>query len=243
MAPAPIYRMYGYIVNFGAAIVAALGLACSSASSNTENADTPAAQQAVKKTLNAPDPLVVAADRGRIAGDSTAKTWVVIASDFQCPFCREWHGTSYRALVDNYVKTGKVRVAYLHFPLGQHQNAVPTANAAMCAGVQNRFWEYHDALFQSQERWARLPDPRVVLDSIAKAVGLDTRAWAQCYESGRMIPLIRADRNRAATGGVQSTPTFLVGGQVVAGAVPWETLRPVIDAAVARDRQGGSAAR
>ena len=227
-------------VNFGAAIIAALSLAaCNGAGSSPRTADAPAAPEG-KKTLNVPDPIVVAADRGRITGDSTAKTWLVIASDFQCPYCKDWHDNSYRTLIDEYVRSGKVRVAYLHFPLGQHRNAVPTANASMCAAAQNRFWEYHDALFASQAQWAPLDDPRAVLDSLARAVGLDVGAWAQCYDSQRMLPLIRADRDRASAGGVQSTPTFLVGGQVISGAVPMAEMRPILDSAVARDRQGTS---
>ena len=119
-------------------------------------------------------------------------------------------------------------------------NAMPTANASMCAAAQNRFWEYHDALFATQTRWTPMSDPRPVLDSLARATGLDLGAWTQCYDSQRMLPLIRADRDRAAAGGVQSTPSFLVGGQVISGAVPMETMRPILDSAVARDRQGNS---
>ena len=232
----PIYAMLRHIVNFGAVTTAALfSFACNQPNSNPRAADTPAAGQGAKK-LNAPDPLVVAADRGRITGDSTAKTWVVIASDFQCPFCKQWHDESYKSLIDEYVRTGKVRVAYLNFPLGQHQNAVPTANAAMCAAAQGKFWEYHDALFASADQWGSLADPRAVLDSLARSTGLDVPAWSQCYESEKMIPLIFADRDRAAAGGVQSTPSFLVGGQVMAGAQPIEAMRALIDAAVAKDR-------
>ena len=233
--------MRGDIVNFGAAAIAALAIiACNQPGPNPGSADSPVAA-AGTKTLNAPDPLLVAADRGRIRGDSTARTWVVIASDFQCPFCKEWHDASYQSLVDEYVRSGKVRVAYLHFPLGQHRNAVPTANASMCASAQNRFWEYHDGLFATQSRWTPMSDPRPVLDSLARATGLDFAAWTQCYESDRMLPLIGADRDRAAGGGVQSTPSFLVGGQVIAGAVPLADMRPIIDSAVARDRRGSSA--
>lgn len=233
--------MNGARVNFGAAVLAAmLASGCSPTSSNPRGGDTGAAPQGAR-ALNAPDPVVVAADRGRTAGDSTARTWVVIASDFQCPFCRQWHEETYSALIDEYVRTGKVRVAYLNFPLNQHRNAVPTANGAMCAGAQNRFWQYHDALFHTQARWAPMPDPRPVLDSIARAVNADMTAWTQCYESERMLPLIFADRDRAAAGGVQSTPTFLIGDQAMAGAQPIEAMRPVIDAAIARS--GGGSAR
>ena len=222
-------------VNFGAAIFAALFVAaCNSTNSSPRVADTPAAPQGAK-ALNAPDPILVAADRGRIAGDSAAKTWVVIASDFQCPFCKQWHDETYRALIDEYVRNGKVRVAYLNFPLGQHTNAVPTASGAMCAAAQNKFWQYHDALFATQQRWAAMPNARPVLDSIARAVGVDIVAWKQCVDSDKMLPLIFADRDRASSGGVQSTPTFLIAGEVMTGAQPIEAMRSVIDAAIAKN--------
>lgn len=223
-------------VNFGAALLAAVFFtACNTAGS------TPSADRATKPeasgapAANATDAMVVAADKGRIMGDSAAKTWVIVASDFQCPYCRQWHSESYKQFVDTYVRTGKVKVAYVNFPLGQHQNAVPAAKAAMCASAQNKFWQYHDALFDSQDKWEAMPQPRAVYDSIARAVGVNFAEWGKCVDSDRMLPLIFGDRDRAAAGGVQSTPTFLVGGQVIAGAVPFADLKPVIDSAIAKN--------
>ena len=220
-------------VNFGAALLLALaGAACNSTNGTPRPAEGATAPAASRSNLN--DAAITSADKGRIAGDSSAKTWVIIASDFQCPFCRQWHEESYREFMQEYVRSGKVKVAYINFPLGQHQNAVPSAQAAMCASVQNKFWQYHDALFDSQKRWEEMPEPRPVLDSIAKAVGVDFAEWKKCVDSDRMLPLIFADRDRAAAAGVRSTPSFLVGGQIIAGAVPMSDLRPVIDSAIAK---------
>ena len=222
-------------VNFGAALCAALFVTACNSASSTPRADSAAPTAASKTTqTGTSDPAIAAADKGRIDGDSSAKTWVVIASDFQCPFCRQWHTESYKAFVEKYVRTGKVKVAYINFPLGQHQNAVPSAQGAMCASAQNKFWQYHDALFDTQEKWENLPQPRPVLDSIARAVGVNFDEWTKCVDSDKMLPLIFADRDRAATAGVQSTPSFLIGGQVVAGAVPLSELAPVIDSAIAK---------
>jgi protein-disulfide isomerase len=131
------------LVNFGAAVALAIVVIACNSANTTQRAEgaTPAASQSDSQSKTTPtgtnDPVIAAADKGRIAGDSTAKTWVIIASDFQCPFCRQWHSESYKQFVDEYVRTGKVKVAYINFPLGQHQNAVPTAIAAMCASAQN----------------------------------------------------------------------------------------------------------
>lgn len=170
-------------------------------------------------------------------GDTSAKTWVIIASDFQCPFCKQWHEESYRNFVAEYVRSGKVKVAYLNFPLGQHQNAVPAAQAAMCASAQNKFWQFHDALFDSQKQWEEMQQPRPVMDSLARAVGVDFDSWKKCVDSDKMLPLIFADRDRAASAGVSSTPSFLIGGQIVAGAVPLTEMRGVLDSAIAKDKR------
>lgn len=219
-------------VNFGAALLLALASSACNSAKPTPRADSAGGPAAAKAP--ATDAAVTAADKGRIAGDSSAKTWVIIASDFQCPFCRQWHEESYRQFVQEYVRSGKVKVAYINFPLGQHQNAVPTAQGAMCASAQNRFWQYHDALFDSQKQWQDMPQPRTVLDSIAKVVGVDFAQWTKCVDSDKMLPLIFADRDRAAAAGVRSTPSFLIGGQVVTGTVPMSKLRPVIDSAIAK---------
>ena len=218
-------------VNFSAALAVVLISACNSTNA-TPRADGAAAPAASKSETDA---ALIAADKGRIAGDSGAKTWVIIASDFQCPFCRQWHHDSYREFMQEYVRSGKVKVAYINFPLGQHQNAVPTAQAAMCASAQNKFWQYHDALFDTQKQWESMPQPRAVLDSIAKAVGVDFTKWSKCVDTDQMLQLVFADRDRAAGAGVRSTPTFLVGAQIVAGAVPMAELRPILDSVIAKN--------
>jgi len=180
------------------------------------------------------DPRLAKADASRIQGAATAKTWFVIISDFQCPFCKQWHDSSGDAIRRDYVVTGKVRVAYINYPLGQHRQAMPTAEAAMCAGLQDKFWPYHDALFASQKRWQDLGDATPVLDSLARAVGLSLPEHKQCRDEHIMLPLITADRERATNAGANSTPTFLVDGQVLKGVYPMRALKPILDAAVSR---------
>lgn len=223
-------------VNLGAALVAlALTAGCRpSGSASPRSPDTTPAATTSGTVAATPDSIVVAADRGRIVGDSTAKTWVIIVSDFQCPFCKQWHDESSRALYDEYVRTGRVKVAYVNFPLKQHQHAMAVAEAAMCAGAQGKFWQFHDALFATQGSWSNLPSTRAVVDSIATATGVDRVKWTACVESGKTRPLIIADRNRAEAGGVQSTPSFLIGDKVLAGVIPMSDLKSAIDAELAK---------
>jgi len=235
-SPAPIYETMSNLVNFSAGILAAISIhACSPSGSAPPAGDkSPSSARPAAASSTPADPLVVAADKGRIAGDANAKTWLIVASDFQCPFCKQWHDESYKTIYDEYVRPGKIKVAYVNFPLSQHQHAMATAEAAMCASAQGKFWEFHEALFATQRDWESLSSAAAVLDSIAGAVGVDKSTWKQCLQSGKMRPLITADRDRSAAAGVQSTPTFLIGSRVLLGALAVDSLRMALDAEIAK---------
>lgn len=192
-----------------------------------------AATQASAASATRADTLRLLADRGRIEGDSAAPLWVVDVSDFQCPYCAEWQRNTHEALRAEYVRTGKVKLAFVNFPLEQHRHAMAAARAAMCAGVQGRFWPVHDAIFETQERWAAAADAAPLFESIARTAGVRIEEWKSCVTSDVMDPLIVADRERAAGAGVQSTPTFIIGKLVLRGAAPIEEFRRIIDSTLA----------
>jgi protein-disulfide isomerase len=186
-------------------------------------------------TADYEDTVSVLADKARIRGAATAPVWLVEVSDFQCPFCKQWHDESFAKLDQEYVKTGKVRIAYLNFPLTRiHPNAQAAAEAAMCAGVQGKFWELHESLFQTQKRWAELKSPMAVFDSLARAAGVDHKRWSNCMTTHATAKIIAADRDRSGRAGVESTPTFFVGDRALAGAYPVDTFRVAIDQALAK---------
>jgi protein-disulfide isomerase len=181
------------------------------------------------------DSVSTKADRGRIRGAESAPVWVVEISDFQCPFCKQWHDQVYAALDSEYVRTGKVRLAYLNFPLTSiHANAQGAAEAAMCASVQGKFWEVHQALFTAQKSWESLPNPIAMFESLVKAAGVEPKAWRSCVESHATKAIIDADRDRSAAAGVGSTPTFFIGDRKVEGAMPLADFRLVVDSALAK---------
>ncbi|HTR77903.1 MAG TPA: thioredoxin domain-containing protein [Gemmatimonadaceae bacterium] len=182
------------------------------------------------------DSDVARADSARVEGSPSARVWLIMASDFQCPYCKEWHDETYPTIVKNYVKTGKIRLAYLNFPLlGAHPHAVAAAEAAMCAAAQGRFWQLHDALFAMQDTWAPLANPAPYFDSLAIKAGVGAAKWRHCVATNEMQRLIDSDRARSSKSGVTSTPSFFVGNQLFAGADQTITvLGPVLDAAIAK---------
>lgn len=197
-------------------------------------AGAPVAARAVAPT----DSISVLADRGRIRGNPQVSFWIIEASDFQCPYCKEWHDADYAPLVRDFVETGKARLAYLNFPLSQHQNAMPAAEAAMCASAQDKFWPMHDSLFISQPRWETLANAVPVFDSMAAHIGVAMPGWRDCVDRHLTRPLIEADYARSQNAGVRSTPTFFVGSQQISGFQPYPFFRQVIETQLAK--QGAS---
>ena len=232
--------MFPSRVNYAAAIVL-VSLACAPASSSSRAAEsTSAANNAATATppktdtTKSKDPDVVHADLARIAGSPSAKLWVVVISDFQCPYCKQWHDEAYEAFRRDYVETGKVRFAYINYPLNSHQNAWPAAQTAMCAAAQDKFWPMHEALFSTQQQWEVLTPPTPFLDSIARSLKLDMKRFTECVSSGKMRGLIQADHDRALAAGATSTPTFLVGSEMLVGAIPLAEMRQAVDSALAK---------
>jgi protein-disulfide isomerase len=177
------------------------------------------------------DSITDAADHGRILGKDTAPLWFVMVSDFQCPFCKAWHDSTFKMIQREYVATGKLRIAFINFPL--HSNSLPASVTAMCAAVQGKFWGVHDRIFDSQHAWKDLKNPRPYLDSLAVASGADAGKLKSCEDSKRVEPLIAADEARFQKAGVTGTPTFYVGGATMVGALPTKDFRRVLDSLLA----------
>src|SRR3954470_4582271 len=229
-------------VNRTAALGAlALSIACAPAGGSRQGGESTTvtrAETAAVATRAAPtDSNITRADLARIQGSPTAPLWVIEVSDFQCPYCKQWHDQTYPMLLQQYVKTGKIRLAYVNFPLAIHVHAFPAAEAAMCAGAQAKFWPMHDALFSSQNSWETLGSPTAAFDSLARSTGVDMTRWRDCMKSGEMRPLIEADHDRAERAGASATPSFMIGNKLLVGAQSLDELRTAIDSAMVRNRQ------
>ena len=213
-------------------LAAALLVACGSGAADTSHDRSPAPNPAAA-AASAPDSLLARADRARVQGAPSAPVWMVVVSDFECPYCARWHAQSYDSLRREYVDAGKIRIAYLHYPLPNHRHAMLAAEAATCAGLQGKFWEMHDAIFQSQERWRAVADARPIFETLAAAQGLDMEAQRRCVTTHETRPLIEADMARVQRAGVSGTPTFFIGRRTIGGLGPTGAYRAAIDSALA----------
>jgi protein-disulfide isomerase len=127
---------------------------------------------------------------------------------------------------------GRVRLVFKDFPLPSHDLAMPAHEAARCAGVQNRYWPYHDRLFEKQPQFERD-------DLIGHAInlGLDRERFTRCLDDHLQRPAVQASVAEGRALGVGSTPTFFVNGSPLVGAQPVETFRDAINEALQRSRR------
>jgi protein-disulfide isomerase len=181
-------------------------------------------------------------DKARQTGSEGAKIWFIMASDFECPFCKRFHDETWPSIERDYVRTGKVRVAFMNFPMNMkappmHPRSVAAAEVAMCAGAQDKFWQMHDSLFMNQDKWAGAADPMPIWESLAKSLGLDVAAWRSCMTSHSTRPTVDQDFSRLKPLGVEGTPSFVIGNALaVVGAAPYADFRKAIDSALAHAR-------
>ena len=171
------------------------------------------------------DPLSV-----RTKGSASAPVTVYEMSDFQCPFCRRHAIETWPLLEKEYVATGKVRWVFINFPLTSiHPNAVAAAEFAMCAARQDKFWQAHDILFRTQGTWAPLKNPAPYLISLVDSLRLAKAPMDQCLQQGQTQAEIKSDTDGSLRSGANSTPTFYIEGGIMAGALPVQVFRAVLD--------------
>ncbi|MBA1147504.1 DsbA family protein [Ectothiorhodospiraceae bacterium WFHF3C12] len=142
-------------------------------------------------------------------GDADAPVTVREFADYQCPACARLAPIMER-FREEYVETGKVRFVFFDFPLEQHDNAVPAAMAARCAGDQDAYWAMHERLYDAQSTWAETNDPMTRFADYAAALDLDTDMFNRCMLSGRHREAVTNSREAGARMRVPRTPTIYV---------------------------------
>jgi protein-disulfide isomerase len=156
-------------------------------------------------------------------GPASAPITIVEFSDYQCPFCGKWYDEVWSRLKTEYGE--KVRFVYRDFPLySLHSEAGPAAEAADCAGDQNKYFEFHDLLFSNQSNLGR-----ATYEKYASQIGLDMTKFKDCLTTGKFKAEISSDYEFASNLGVNSTPTFFINGIPLVGAQPYEVFKQLID--------------
>ncbi|HEY6805797.1 MAG TPA: thioredoxin domain-containing protein [Pyrinomonadaceae bacterium] len=150
-------------------------------------------------------------------GPSSAPVMLEEFADFECHAC----GVIYPIMKQVEQEFGsQIVVVFREYPLAMHKNGMTAAQAAEAAGLQNKFWEMHDVLFQNQKEWHQVADVRPLYRGYASQVGIDVEKFERDMASDEVAKRIAADRERGGWVGIESTPTVFLNGR----EVPFETL-------------------
>lgn len=219
---AAIGGMYTKIQYLEGRGVNALAAAPAAPAGNNQQAAAPQAPQAPTKVD------VKVTDQDPFLGDPNAKVTVVEFSDFQCPFCGRFFKDVEPQLKKDYIDTGKVKFVYKHLAfLGKE--STDAANASECAKEQNKFWQYHDKLFNSQNGENQGAFSIDNLKKFALDLGLNAGQFNACLDSQKYNDHVQTDVAEANKNGFNSTPSTAVGDTPVIGAQPYNAFKTIID--------------
>jgi len=178
-----------------------------------------------------------------ILGNANAPVTLVEYGDYQCPFCASFFANTQSQLIKNYVDTGKVKMIFRNFVVNDRtasdHESHNAALAAACAKDQNKFWQFHDAVY-SAEVQDEMKNPagaenngnltRALFLQLAGTVGMDKAQFASCYDSGKYAAGVQAESDAARADGVDATPTFFANGAAIVGAQPYDQFQATLDA-------------
>jgi protein-disulfide isomerase len=160
-----------------------------------------------------------------ILGDSNAEITIVEFGDYQCTFCYKFHDETMKKIDQKYIKTANVNFVYKDFPLNGPQSIL-ASEASYCAQKQNKFWEYHDTLYNNwggeNTGWIT----KNVLLGFASDVKLDLDSFSQCLENSEFKQKVLDNEQFAREIGIDATPSFLIFNDSevyrIIGAQPFE---------------------
>jgi protein-disulfide isomerase len=153
--------------------------------------------------------------RGFSIGAENAPVDMRVFSDFTCPGCGQWAGRIEPMLKSEFINNGRLRLTYYDFPLsgGIHTHSFVAARAARCAGDQEKFWDYHDRLFATQQQWSYSSSiPVDFLVDLAQQTGLDAKTFESCLRSDQHADVVTANKMLGEALRVGGTPTVFING-------------------------------
>ncbi len=165
-------------------------------------------------------------------GDPNAPVKIIEYGDFQCPYCLRFWQLTEPKIIETYVKTGKVFFEYRSMGAFIGPESAAAAEAAYCAADQGKFWEYRDTLFSNWTGENAGGFNEEHLRKFAQSVGLDEIVFEQCLALGFNKARVERDVESARSYGVRVTPTFLINGKLVEGALPFEAMQREIEDAL-----------
>lgn len=167
------------------------------------------------------DPVSIPTAGDPFKGPAAAKITLVEFSDFQCPYCAA-AAAKVDAIMKAYPKD--IRLVFKQFPLDMHPQARISAQAALAAQNQGKFWELHDKMFANYRQLSR---DRII--AMAREVGLDMTRFTADLENAKSKATINREIDEGVNFGVSGTPSFFINGKKYNGPIEAEALKPILE--------------
>lgn len=167
------------------------------------------------------NPVKIDVGSSPVHGPKDAKVTIIEFSDFQCPYCKRGY-TTMEEVMKAYPKD--VKVAFKHYPLPFHPQAMPAAKASWAAQQQGKFWEFHNELFENQDKLNE-----AFYTATATKLGLNLQKFEADRKSDAAEKAVKDDYEIGQKNGIEGTPGFFVGGVQVEGAQPLDNFQKIID--------------
>lgn len=166
-----------------------------------------------------------------VIGANDAPVTLMIFSDFQCTYCREYHAV-YKRLLAEY--PDRLKLVWKQLPLATHPQAEAAAAAAKCAADQHQFMAYADLLFERQAEWGRTGSERSFKSYAWRIQGMNGATFGQCIDAKTKVAEIAADMQQAAEYHIESAPATFVNREFVLGSVPYPDLKSLVETALTK---------
>jgi protein-disulfide isomerase len=157
---------------------------------------------------------------------SSAKLTLVEFGDYECPACAEYNPLIKQLLTEF---SGKINYVFRSFPLSQHSNAWISSQAAEAAGLQGKYWQMHDKLYESVNDWSKSADAKSIFVGYAQNLGLNVDKFKVDIDSKAVKDRIQKDANDGNLVNLNQTPTFYLNGVKIGNLTgKYEDLKKII---------------
>jgi protein-disulfide isomerase len=178
-----------------------------------------------------PVPVNASSFAGYVLGSDSAAVEIIEYADFGCGACAQFAVLAGADIKSRLVEAGRVRIRFRDFAIPSHPSSPDAHLAAACAGEQGQFFAMHDQLFFGQRDWTRQRRPDRQFRDYAEAIRLDMSRYDDCVRDRRHMGRIDAAKQEGLAVGVSSTPSFVIGGLLVVGALPYDSVVALVERA------------
>lgn len=151
-------------------------------------------------------------DGNYVAASASATVTLVEFGDYVCPACGVYAPYIKQLLTDY---PGKITYVFRNYPLSYHSNATEASYAALAAGLQGKYWEMHEKIYETQSNWSEISDPKSVFSEYVKELNLDVNQFLIDIDSQSVKDIVVRDTNDGNTVKLKETPTFYINGEKV----------------------------